>query len=363
MCKIFLVAGIKPTTQEKVWRFAEAIGKPMSKTNSDGLGYGAITSDGKLFGERWLSNDTAFQNEVSEDVTGLNYEGAVVVKVKDKYEYNSYGEIDKANVTAITMHTRWATSPKGMMNTHPFVLDGVSLIHNGVIRNDSEFKLKSTCDSEAILQAYVTQKVWESPDNFQAAADMLRGYYACGVLVNTTEGPFLDIFKAHGASLYVTYVKELETWVHSTSDSDIKDTCKEFGYSHGPMYSILPNKFIRINAITGKKISIADFTPGTDTYHNTYYNHPTQSRTYQSGRNGRKEDIQTANIGGDKLLGTKSNEINRNNILPYGKKKSNTTISPELISYYSSGRMSCVPLTDREIQEEIMNTERSMGRY
>lgn len=360
MCKIFLVAGIKPTTAEKIWRFTQAIGKPMSKQNTDGLGYGAITSDGKLFGERWLSNDHAFKTQNESDVTDLNYEGAVDIK-KETFESNSYGEVDRMKAVAITMHTRWATTPKGMMNTHPFVLDDVSLIHNGVIRNYEEFKLKSTCDSEAILHAYVQNKVWETPDNFQAAADMLRGYYACGVLVNTDQGPYLDIFKAHHASLYVTYIQQLETWVHCTSDDDIKATCKEFDYNHGPMYSILPSKFIRVNAITGKTISIIGFTPSVDYAHTQWngYNHPSQYRTSQDGKSG-----QTAiTEGTTKLLGTKTEEVNRNNILPYGKKKENTNCSPGLWEYFKSGKATCTALSDREIQEEIMNTERTMGRY
>lgn len=354
MCKIFIVAGVKPSTVNKVWKFAEAIAKPMSRSNTDGLGYGAITSDGALFGERWLNNDHAFKSAGDVESVDPNYAGAVEFK-SETFNYTSYGEIDKKNIVALTMHTRWATTPKGMNNVHPFVLEEVSLIHNGVIRNHHEFKLESTCDSEAILQSYVKQKVWETPTNFQAAADMIRGYYACGVLFHSVDGPRLDIFKASHAVLYVAYIKELETYVHCTSDDDIKNVCKELGYSHGPVYTILSNKFIRIDAAAGKTMSITTFSPAAEysymesTRHNGFPNHPTQSSTSKtSGRGGDTKQIVGA--------------VDKTNILPYSKKRENFKMSSELLEYYNSRPMSCVALSEREIQEEIMNSERNYNR-
>lgn len=356
MCKIFLVAGIKPTTVNKVWKFTEAIAKPMSRGNSDGLGYAGITAEGKLFGERWLVNDHAFKSKLENDETEINYEGAIENK-KEQYEYTSFGDVNKESVIALTMHTRWATSPRGMINVHPFVLDDVSLIHNGVIRNHDEFKLKSTCDSEAILQAYVEHKVWESPDRFQSAADMLRGYYACGVLVNTNAGPFMDIFKAYTAMLYVAYVKQLETWVHCTSESDIKDVCKELGYDIGHMYSILPSKFIRVNAITGKKISVIGFNANFE-YASTF-----NERNFTPSRTSNHNGYSTTPHTETKLTKLLQSRKTLDNVLPYGKKKETTKVSDDLLAYFKSGIQSCVKLTDREIQEEIMNTERTLGRY
>lgn len=376
MCKIFIVAGVKPTTVDKVWKFAETIAKPMSRVNTDGLGYGAITASGHIFGERWLTNDHAFQTE--EQVKGIddNYAAAVATTTAD-YQYSSYGVVDKASMVALTMHTRMATTPRGLMNVHPFVLDDVSLIHNGVIRNHSEFKLQSTCDSEAILQAYVQKKVWEAPDNFNDAAAMLQGYYACGVLVNTEQGPFLDMFKANAASLYVGYVKELETHVVCTSDDDIKNTCKELGYSVGTLRSILPGKFIRVNAITGKSISISDFKESKTEYvysgsyghngyngpHNDYFNRNNNNRNFLNSQTS-----QTGNQSSGKVSAITSNlptVLKREEIVPWGKSKKSLTsdIPKDVLEYLKSGRMDIKRMSDLEIQQEVMDLAHINGRY
>lgn len=360
MCKIFLVAGVKPSTADKVWKFAETIAKPMSRANTDGLGYAAITDEGHLFAERWLNNDNAFTSKDDSDLVSENYGSAVSAPSK-VYEYSNHGIVEREKTVAITMHTRWATTPKGLQNVHPFILDEVSLIHNGIIRNTNDFKLISTCDSEAILQSYVKQEVWSDPNKFQDAADMLKGYYACGVMFNTTAGPILDIFKANGASLYVAYVKELETFVHCTSDDDIKSVCRELGYSCGPMHTLHPNKFIRVNAATGKTISITDFKPGGEyeTYNNhSYSHHGVNDHSYFNRNPQHTHTPQTGSSSGTSVKNPPA-IIGRENVIPWDKKKSNTKVSRELMDYYRSRPMSCVKLSDREVQEEIHN---AMGR-
>lgn len=349
MCKVFMVAGVKPSTVEKVWKFTQAIAKPMSKFNSDGIGYAAITADGKLFGERWLTNNHMFKKQADDndkmltDMFGDAIEGKI-----DKFEYSSFGEVEHDKMVALTLHTRMATSPKGLLNTHPFVQDGTSLIHNGVIRNTEDFKFSlSTCDSEAILISYLHQNVKEDPANFEKAAKMLRGYYACGVLTNTEEGPILDIFKS-GARLHIAYVKELETWVASTDDDDIKNTCKEMNFSMGNLFTVLNGKFIRVNAVTGKEKSITKFDMSNDSYYN--YQGYNSGNHYTPSRN--TPTVTTPSTAAT----TKTADV-----LPWGKKRSNTPISDSMMDYFRSGNRSCVRLSERDIQEQIMEQERLYG--
>jgi predicted glutamine amidotransferase len=337
MCKVFMVAGVKPSTVEKVWKFTQAIAKPMSKFNSDGIGYAAITADGKLFGERWLNNNHMFKKQDDgNDKMLVDMFGDAIEGKTDAFEYSSFGEVDHSKMVALTLHTRMATSPKGLLNTHPFVYDNTSLIHNGVIRNTEDFNFTlSTCDSEAILISYLKQEVKKDPANFDKAAKMLRGYYACGVLTNTEEGPILDIFKS-GARLHIAYVKELETWVASTDDDDIKNTCKDLNYSMGNLFTVLNGKLIRVNAVTGKEKSITKFEMSSENYYSGNYssgNHYTPSK----------------------------NPPNSANVLPWGKRRSNTQISEHMMDYFRSGVRSCTRLSDRDIQEQIMEQERLYG--
>lgn len=334
MCRILCVAGIKPAKTKQVWDFVMAIAKPMSQANSDGLGYAAITAEGDIFGERWLNNDHAFGKvDLNNKVVDV-FKDAVNGK-KEEIEYNSFGKIQMSKAVAITLHTRYATSPKGMKNTHPFVDDGISLIHNGVISNDSDFKLESTCDSEAILRAYQIEKVAEDAKAVQAMADSLKGYYACGVLTKTAIGPTLDIFKSN-ASLHVAYVKELETFVVSTSDSDIKDTCRLFGYTMGSVFNIFDGKFIRVNAITGKETEVITFKE-SDRYRSSNYSYPSTPTVST-------EQPKTSNVI----------------IYDKGKRRENTPVSQEMLDYFQ-GKTVVQELDEREIQEYIMQNEQRLG--
>lgn len=336
MCKVLLIAGIKPDKVKKVWEFAQTISKPMSRSNKDGLGYAAITAEGKIFGERWLDNDHAFQTE-DPNCPVVEVFGNAVEKKGSIGEYNSFGELQRDNMVALTLHTRYATTPKGMMNTHPFIDEGISLIHNGIIRNHNEYKLNSTCDSEAILRAYQINGVAADPSKVDDMAHALKGYYACGVLTNTDIGPTLDIFKSN-ASLHVAFVKQLDTFVVSTDDDDIKDTCRILGYDMGVVFKIFDGKFIRVNAITGKESQVLTFKESVQW-------------EYSGGHNGYSHNNHTTV--------TQTIEPKYNNVVVYdkGKRKENTTISQEMMDYFM-GTVGIQELSEREVQESIMHYER-----
>lgn len=349
MCKVMMISGIKKENLNNAWRFAKAMAKPMTQyQNKDGIGYAAITAEGRLFGERWLDNSYAFRQVIDGDMLYEEFEGAVEGKKEGVFEYNSFGQYDPDNVVAITMHTRMATSAKGMQNVHPFVDEGVSIIHNGIIRNVEDFDFKvSTCDSEAILRSYIHQDIGNHIDNVQKMATMLKGYYAVGAMTNTEEGPVLDIFKSAGARLHAAYVKELGTYVVSTDDDDIKNTCKELGFTMGNMSSILAGKFMRFDAITGKRKGFVEFTPSEEfrSYsHSGGYPASTQTTTTNTSSTGKASSPTTTTKAG--ML------IGRSNVHPMGKQK-NTKISETLMNYFNSGKPVCIALNEREIQEEI----------
>lgn len=351
MCKVFLMSGIKPETVDKAWAFAQEIGKRMSVSNTDGLGYAAITKEGKLFGERWLKNRDAFGAEY-EDLTPLDTElfnnlgDALESSMKEysnaKGDYNTFGDVVPGEMVALTLHTRMATSAKGMHNTHPFVQDNVSLIHNGVIRNPELYGMKnSTCDSESILQGYLTEDVLTDPANISKIADKLEGYYACGVLANSSSGPVLDLFR-NGARLYAAFIKELDTYVISTEDDDIKNTARYLGYTMGEVYKINEGKFIRINAITHKTISITKFSTVGPVYKGYQSNYTqTTSQTTPTGPTGK-------------------DGVTKDNVYSLGKHK-NPKLQQELRPYYMAGNLTCARFDERAEQEMIMAYESKGG--
>ena len=355
MCKVFMIAGIKESTREKAWKFTKTIAKPMSRANTDGIGYAAITADGNVFGERWLNNNHMFKrNTTSIDEKLVSMFNEAIDGKIDTFEYNSFGNLEMDKAVALTLHTRMATSAKGMNNVHPFVEGNTSLIHNGVIRNVEDFALtRSTCDSESILISYLQNEVSKNPENISSAAKMLKGYYACGVLANSEEGPILDIFKSN-ARLHVAFVEELETFVISTDDDDIKDTCKVLGYTHGQVFSIISGRFIRVNAITGKEKSIVKFDPSTEWSYSQHTNWSNKSNPPAAANTDTKTTTTTPSTS----QGTSKSKSS--NVLPYGKRRDNTPVSDQMMDYFR-GQPSITKLNEREVQEQIMEHERLIG--
>jgi predicted glutamine amidotransferase len=264
MCKILAMAGIKPEKNKLAWDFAiEASEHMQAHADKDGFGFAAMTKDGALFGERWLHQKDVFQNRYEpsaiEKKALADFKGALVRPVA----YNMFGaKLDYDNAAAIIMHARFATCEKAMYNVHPFVRDGVALIHNGVINNTQELDiLQSTCDSESILNAYVDMGVDEIPGNIDTVAGMLRGSYAVATLglTDTASVPYMDIFKNAATSLCVAKIKELDAWVYATTAEIINKTANALKMTIEASFWIMPGYLIRTNALTGEIMLVEQF--------------------------------------------------------------------------------------------------------
>ena len=256
MCKVGMVSGIKSNKINETVAFMQHLSGYMSISNQDGLGYAAMTSTGDIFGVRWLDNADAWgskeYNRVNKKFPGLI----------DKPESNSFGKVNFSDITSMMVHTRYATSAKGMRNTHPFVTpdNKIALIHNGVIRNDKDFNLTlSTCDSEAILVGYIEEAIGNNAKNIQKLVDRLEGYYAVGVLNSNNKS--LDIMRGNGARLSFAFIEELGVFVFTTDGKDITSTCTDLGYSHGIIYDFKDEHFMRLDAVTGDMVELIEITP------------------------------------------------------------------------------------------------------
>lgn len=266
MCKVLILPKIANETRVAALSFFETMKPLLSVGNKDGLGYAAIDSSGALFGERWHKNEDSFSSiKVVDNGKGDEFAefAANTYSKQISGQYNSFGNVNLNDVTAMTIHTRFATSGKEFKNTHPFVYPeaDTSLIHNGVINNVQDFKFKvSTCDSESILISYLDNKVASDTTAIQKVAQSLRGYYACGVFSRNESGArIMDVFKGPDASLYAAYIKELDTTVFCTSMSDIISACEKLDFSIGKIYSLKEGVMFRY--INGELVNKSTFTP------------------------------------------------------------------------------------------------------
>lgn len=293
MCKIMLIAGIKDNVKSDVFiDFIFNMGTIMSKNNEHGLGYAGISKEGELFGERWLKNDEAFLIRPNIGSVIKKFNG--FIEQSEASRYNKFGTL-RNEFKAITLHTRYATSGKEFFNTHPFVdkESATSVIHNGVINNvTKEDNVRSTCDSERILNKYLEHDIVNNPENIQAMIDDLRGYYATGIFSKTRDGlVILDILKSN-ARLSGAYIKEFETFVFTTEVDDVIKVCSDLGLTIVDTVKIKDDTLCRLNALTGEPILIKpyEFKSNFTSYNS---NESTSRRSYNSdGKVLKQSDFQ-----------------------------------------------------------------------
>ena len=272
MCKIMMLAGVKQSKVSLAWKWAIAAAPFLAESDKDGFGYAAV-GNGHLWGERWVNPKDAFRNRTartrSERYTRAQFGSAVDLEET----YNRFGRSMSDRVQAIMLHSRYATCAKGIQNTHPFVhLDDaskvptVALIHNGVISNSAKLQNKtSTCDSECILNEYGDSNVPRLPANIQDMADLLEGYYACGVLAHNGEEHILDVFKSVRASLYVAFVPKLGTHVFCTTEEILRSTAKKAKMRLSSIAHVNAGHLIRLSVKTGRVLSVTEFDDEGDT--------------------------------------------------------------------------------------------------
>lgn len=258
MCKIMIIPHINNDTRQNALKFIEAMGQVMSKevSHQDGLGYAGIDSAGNLFAERWLRNSQAFTNRTSMNDNVMSYSGFI------KVDYNSYGNVNLDDITAVTLHTRLATSAKGLLNCHPFIENDTSVIHNGVINNAFDFRIdQSTCDSESILTQYVDNNVGTDHELFNKVSTQLDGYYACGIFSRDITGRrILDIVKSSSAQLVGAYVNELKVMVFTSLESQLREGLRMCNFTTSAVYSINPSSLVRLDPIANKVIGVTSFS-------------------------------------------------------------------------------------------------------
>jgi hypothetical protein len=278
MCKVFMMPGITDENRPKAEKLVKEMAKIISFIDEDGVGYAAITAEGKIFGEKWVNKDDAFQIHASPAVDNAlikmqsTFDGAAKFRVEPKVQgvvYGSYGNLKNADkAVAVLLHARKKTvGDKTVENTHPFFQFAdpndsgdvdTALIHNGSIANHAELtKVHSTCDSEVILHEYLKNSMNWNPWAIETLSQTLIGEYAVGVLTSClyNDGsvlPILDVFKS-GKDLYVGWIEELKTFAFCTSQANLENGCRTCGLTLKHVMEVDSGNYMRFDAITGER--------------------------------------------------------------------------------------------------------------
>lgn len=257
MCKVLIMTGID--NSENALKFMKAAKEPMSRMDRDGIGYSAVNSNNELFMQKWHNNDNFLDTVNVVDKELLTELEPYKNRLRLKENYTSYGNVTLDDLKAVTMHTRWATCGREFENTHPFVYNETSLIHNGTINNSRELNLNkiSTCDSETALQVYLNNQVDKNPttQNIQNFLDTLKGYWAFGILAKDSDGNYVIDVVREGASLYFCRIPELgkNNYVFATTEEIIKAGLTALGVKSKISF-FKESQYLRFNALTGELI-------------------------------------------------------------------------------------------------------------
>ncbi len=288
ICKNLFIAGVKPeVASKKLWDFLIAVSPFMSANDRDGLGYAAQSAEYGLWGERWFNPKDAWKyrkTATTEEIRlAAHFKGALTKPDR----YNKFGIQDPSKTHAVLLHSRMATCDRTLDNVHPFIRGNTALVHNGVIRNDHLLKkITSTCDSECILNEYVDNGVTEDPNAIQAVAKALRGYYACGILTQGTDGKqYMDIFRNPTARLVCMYVTELDANVFCTTEEIVRNACKALKWTCSSALQFKDEMMIRLDAVTGDLISKHTFQVASEYNSYTPSTYPYQGNHEYSGLN------------------------------------------------------------------------------
>ena len=321
--------------------------KLVSHPDNDGFGYAAMTSEGNIYGERWLNVVDALKDRYKlsgefEDKLKKTFGDAIKLETESNAEkYNTFGDFSKENIsktTSIILHARNKTKgDKNIENTHPFYcgdkedVHDIALIHNGTIRNHEDIPKRhsdySTCDSEVILNQYLDYGINFEASNIESLADDFIGEYACLVLtkssVNNKEVPIVDVFKSE-KPLYMAFIKEYGCVVFCTMKHIIVDVAKDCNLTVIGISEFQDGNLLRFNAVTGQLMQKpVKFEPSE---------RHTKTSTY-SGYNG-----------------------NYNS----GRSTKSTTTTPALPNNSGNGNVSKLPLNakkDEELEQQKMDFE------
>lgn len=275
MCKVMIMKGIQDS--KLATDFAKACAIPMTVGNRDGIGYSAVDGNNNLFMQRWHNNEHFMLSEAKGLVTAKDEEELMplIQQLKPfadklssvptvKVNAETVGTVNLDDVRTITMHTRFATCGKEFMNTHPFVYEGTSLIHNGVISNAYSLGLNkiSTCDSENALQAYIqdgialTTTEAETQAKVQGFLNKLKGYWAFGILAKDSNGQYILDLVRESAQLSWAAIPEIgeNCIVFSTAVDTITEACKAVGIPTPKIHTLPECDYYRFNALTGEQI-------------------------------------------------------------------------------------------------------------
>ncbi len=229
MCKIFAITEMAKV--EVTPKLLEVIKNHVARHDNHGFGYAIVGNNGEIGGERSI-RVPSFRPMALDTSSVSRSETCPIVQRTT----NDFGDLMEAlkSPKSLIAHGRISTNKIGLAETHPFYNGDTALIHNGVVSDatGSVSHLLETENDTEILFRY-----WEE-NGMKAIEENVAGYYAVALL--ETDGR-LHLARDNKASLHLTWVRTINSYMIATTPEIIKGVCKSMRWKHDSIAPVLDN--------------------------------------------------------------------------------------------------------------------------
>jgi len=232
MCKIITLSNVSKV--KGLQRLIDLAQDLVGQSERDGFGY-AVQTDKGLFVERTVRPDS-FKPTRGRQSIALPFASPVS---------NSVGTRGKPT-GAIMFHGRTSTNTKSLLNTHPIVKHGWTLIHNGVVSNHGRKYDQFTSNDTEHLVEYL------SNEGINGVASNLTGYYA--VTAIDPQGR-LHVIRDSTARLSVAFIESIDSFIFATRPDHIEEICREMKWKLTHVSDFELNCYLVLNKTSIESVS------------------------------------------------------------------------------------------------------------
>lgn len=214
------MTNLKGQTIEQYQKITHTASKLLGTTERDGFGHATLT-DGGIYLQRYVE---------PKDVKPNLHQFRKSFTIPNS---NESGKLAPPKGAAM-WHGRISTNDKTLINTHPIVKHGWTLIHNGVVEDSgAKYDMITTNDTEHCLERLV-QGIGEVEKH-------ITGYYALAAIDPNGK---LHIVKDDIARLHCAWVTEAKSYIFATTKDLIVDMCAKMKWTYDTIEAVADNQYL-----------------------------------------------------------------------------------------------------------------------
>lgn len=238
MCKVLMISNTSMLDDAGRIELVNTAMEHIIKGNSDGFGFAGIDESNNYYGFKTVDYNVLYEPEAAKET--------LLQGIVKSYKFEYFGNHDKVSDKGMIFHGRTSTNKEGVKNAHPVMINNSCLVHNGVVNSKKAIKQVLDTDTELLCHMVPTgkQKHTEKMSELKRNLETnITGYYA---FFNLNKDGSVTVVRDEIATLYMTYVPEIEAQLIGTTRELLKDVCETLGWEHKSIYAVEDNIMFRM---------------------------------------------------------------------------------------------------------------------